>query len=103
MLLISANTAPTPIPINFSGIKKSQTSGHSTSASKAIGQYITNRISQPTSDSIAFTGSSPRRNDAYRLQSPSPNRSLNFFVPSGSAFDVIGVPFGYSSAMRSSQ
>src|SRR6185369_1778607 len=38
-----------------------------------------------------------------RIHSPLPNRSLNFFAPSGSALDVIGVPFGYSSAIRSSQ
>src|SRR5665647_1295925 len=59
MVLISANTAPTPIPINFSGIEMSQTSGHSTSASKAKGQHNTNRISQPTRDHITFTCSSP--------------------------------------------
>lgn len=35
-------------------------------------------------------------------QSP-PNRSLNFFAASGSALDFIGVPLGYSCAIRSSQ
>src|ERR1035437_430472 len=68
MLLISANTAPTPIPINFSGIEMSQTSGHSTSANKANGQHNTNRISQQSSDSMTFACSSPWRNAAYRFQ-----------------------------------
>lgn len=36
-------------------------------------------------------------------QSNPPNNPLSFFTPSGAGLEVAGVPFGYSSAIRSSQ
>ena len=55
--LISANTAPTPMPISRSGMESNQTMGHATKASKATGQLNKNRMHQPMSIRSVLMGS----------------------------------------------
>ena len=57
MLLIRASIAETVTPIKRSGSESNHTKGHTTRASKAMGQLSTNRMVQPISSNSAFMGS----------------------------------------------
>ena len=56
MVFNNASTAPMLMPISFSGIETSQTTGQTISASSARGQHSTNRMHQPIRKSSVFTG-----------------------------------------------